>query len=420
MKRITILCFIALLLLMSCTSTAKPPTYQEIMEQHPSQSAEGTAPREEQDDQGAENSADPAAAEKAKLKEEHSKAVAAILSENRDAVFAETVYGPQTAVLCDGGIYLYTGGSIRLLNRRTGLLQGLCSDPLCRHDSCIESYHIYSMVSDDDRLYFKGNSTTYNGFSAQKWDSVSFVASYDPESDEFEMLDVWEKDRGSISTVIGLDVGSLYYTKKTDEDTNSLYRIPVSGGRAERLTPKGEFVQNFSVGPDRIYYTTQEYTLKSMNKSGDDVLELEQFICMTGFKGEDFYAISAKDEDGFAIFRNGEILPFRVFAPTWVSLTESAVWYTVPDKRSLGTYVDETGKTITIRTDNGTAFYGYDPSTGKITEFDCPFAYGVREFCGSIGNYLLIGALTEERGFSFWIFDPSDMSKAYQLFDYES
>ncbi|MCR5682191.1 MAG: hypothetical protein K6G29_07070 [Clostridiales bacterium] len=346
--------------------------------------------------------------------------VAAILSENRDAVFAETVYGPQTAVLCDGGIYLYTGVSIRLLNRRTGLLQGLCSDPLCRHDSCIESYHIYSMVSDGDRLYFKGNSTTYNGFSAQKWDSVSFVASYDPESDEFEMLDVWEKDRGSISTVIGLDVGSLYYTKKTDEDTNSLYRIPVSGGRAERLTPKGEFVQNFSVGPDRIYYTTQEYTLKSMNKSGDDVLELEQFICMTGFKGEDFYAISAKDEDGFAIFRNGEILPFRVFAPTWVSLTESAVWYTVPEKRSLGTYVDETGKTITIRTDNGTAFYGYDPSTGKMTEFDCPFAYGVREFCGSIGNYLLIGAMTEERGFSFWIFDPSDMSKAYQLFDYES
>ena len=418
-----IVCLIAALLSASCSSAKKPPTYGEIMNAHPSQSAEEAAGGEEQDGQAAvaaaDAAADPDAAENARLREENAAAVAAILSENQDADFAVTAEGTRVAALCDGGIYINTGWDVRLLNRRTGFLQGLCSDPLCRHESCVESLDIMSMVSDGDKLYFKGFDESWSSFSG--WDKSSFVASYDPDSDKFEMLDVWEKDRGSTSSVIGLDGGNLYYTKKMDEDTNSLYRIPKNGGRAERLTPKGEFVQQFAVCGERIFYTTQEYTLKSMDMDGTDVETLGEFVCMVFFEGEKLFAISAKKEEkGYAVLRNEEPLPICVFAPVWTTFTADALWYTVPDKRTLGTYVDESGRTQTIKTDNGTAFYGYDLKTGEVTAHECSFACGIAQVCGRIGDYCLVMGITAERAFGFWIFDPADASKAYRLYDYES
>ena len=423
MKRSLILCLAALLLFpfcaAGCSTNNKPPTYGEIMNAHPSQSAEDAAGGEEQNGQAAEAAADTDAAEKAKLREENAAAVSAILSENRDADFAAAAEGTLVAALCDGGIYINTGRNIRLLNCRTGFLQGLCSDPLCRHESCIESLVIMSMVSDGDKLYFKGFDTSWSEFSG--WDKSSFVASYDPASDRLEMLDVWDRDLGSYSSAIGLDGGFLYYTKKMDEDTNSLFRIPTDGGRSVQLTPKKEFAAWFAFDEDRILYITQEYTLKSMDMDGGNVETLGEFVCRVFFEGEELFAISAKkEENGYSVLRNEEPLPICVFAPVWTTFTADALWYTVPDKRTLGTYVDENGRAQTIKTDNGTAFYGYDLKTGEVTAYECPFACGIAQFCGRIGDYCLVMGITAERALGFWIFDPADASKAYRLYDYES
>ena len=124
---------LTLSLLTACTTSEKPPTYAELQHQ---QTAETAASETEPE------TADPVSEEAAKLREEHSKAAAAILTENREVRFGTTVFGTQTAVECDGGIYIDCGMKICLLNRKTGMLQGLCSDPLCSHTSCIESHTI--------------------------------------------------------------------------------------------------------------------------------------------------------------------------------------------------------------------------------------------------------------------------------------
>lgn len=157
MKRSILFLLIILLTLSSCTPGKKPPTYNEIRMQNPvSVTTESETEVE---------TTDPADEEAVRLREKHSNAAAAILNENKDTNFGTTVYGTQTVVECDGGIYIDCGIKICLLNRKTGYLQGLCNDPLCRHDSCIESHRIDSMVSDGDRLYFKGHSETYSEFS---------------------------------------------------------------------------------------------------------------------------------------------------------------------------------------------------------------------------------------------------------------
>ena len=119
---------LTLSLLTACTSGEKPPTNAEL--QRYQQTAETAVSETEPE------TADPVSEEAAKLREEHSKAAAAVLAEHREVRFGTTVYGTQTAAECDGGIYIDCGMKICLLNRKTGMLQGLCSDPLCSHTSC--------------------------------------------------------------------------------------------------------------------------------------------------------------------------------------------------------------------------------------------------------------------------------------------
>lgn len=229
MKRTVVFFIITIFLLSSCTAGEKPPTYAEIQKPHQTSSVRESETVAETTDPSVEEEA-------AKLREEHSKAAAEILSENRETNFGTTVFGTQTAVECDGSIYIDCAMKICLLNRKTGMLQGLCSDPLCRHASCIESHRIDAMISDGDRLYFKGHSETYPEYSSNKWDKSSFIASYDPKNDKLEFLEVWEKDSGGFSSEISLHNGYLYYTQKMNEQTNSLHRIKTTGGQSERLT----------------------------------------------------------------------------------------------------------------------------------------------------------------------------------------
>ena len=414
MKKTILPALITALCLTACTSGEKPPTYAELQQQQKPGDINQSAANNESEPE----STDPVEEKAVKLREETAEDVSRILMENRETAFGTAFCGTQTAVECDGGIYIDDGITIRLLNRRTGLLQGLCSDPLCKHDSCIESYLIDSMVSDGARLYFKGTSETYTEFSSKKWDKSSFIVSYDPENDKLEFLEVWEKDSGSVSTEISLYNGYLYYTKKMNEQTNSLFRIKTKGGKSERLTFKDEFVQQWTVTGEKIIYRTDAFTLKNMNMDGSGVETMEEFICMVYADGDTLYKISSKDESAFLVYQNDEALPVRVFSPVGTVVMDGALWYTLHDERNLGTYIDKNGRKQNIKTYNGTAFYYYDLTSRETTEYDCPFSYGVREFCGMIGNYMLIGGCTEEKAFSWWLFNPEDPNEAYRLYEY--
>jgi len=409
MKKTTLPALIIALFLTACTSGEKPPTYAELQQYHQTDETAATDTEPE--------TADPAESEAAELREKAAEAVSEILTENREVKFGKTVWGTQTAVECDGGIYIILN-KISLLNRSTGKLQGLCTDPLCRHESCIESHSINSMISDGDKLYFKGNSTSYSELS-DKWDSASFVASYDPQTDKLEYLDVWEKDHGEHSSCLALHNGSLYYTKKMNDQTNSLFRIPQKGGQKVRLTFSDEFVLQMTVTDEEIIYRTQDYTLKSMKHDGSDVIILGEKICMSHASGGDMISISSKSSNGgHEVYRNGETLPDRVFSPASTVLADGALWYTLPDEQILGTYIDKNGRKQNIKTYNGTSFYRYDLSTGERTEYDCPFAYGVQEFCAWVGKYMIIKACAEDRLICFWIFNSEDPGEAYRLYEY--
>jgi len=410
MKNIIALSCILLILFSSCTAGEKPPTYTELQQQHHDSSADASQTEAE--------TADPAEEEAARIREESAKAIAAILTDNRGVNFPTTFCGTSSAAACDGGIYIDCFGSICLLNRKTGYLQGLCNDPLCKHDSCIESYEIESMVSDGEKLYWKGYSVSYTEFSSNKWDKKSFIASYDPEKDKFEFLDVWEKDQGAVSINITLHNGYLYYTKKMDDQTNSLFRIPTTGGQRERLTYKDEFVQQWTVTANKIIYLTDSHTLKRMDHDGSNTEILDEYICMTYVNGNDLYKISVINENGYQVYCNSETLPIKVYSPVNTVLTDDTIWYTIPDEQILGTYTDAYGREKDIITYNGTAFYRYNLTTGERMEYDCPFIYGIAEFCGTIGKYMLVQGLTEERGYSWWIFNPEAPNEAYRLYEY--
>ncbi len=153
-----------------------------------------------------------------------------------------------------------------------------------------------------------------------------------------------------------------------------------------------------------------------MKPDGSDVRILDEFICMSYAYGEDFIRISAKDENGFTVYRNTEPLPDRVFSLIDTVLMADALWYTIPNKQNLGTYTDKNGNKRSIATQNGTAFYRYDLTTGEKTEYDCKFIYGVSEFCGSVGQYMIVYGCAEDKLLTYWIFNSEDPSEAYRLY----
>lgn len=407
-KTILTLSVVTAFLFTSCTTADKPPVYSSLANRYPADRTVGTE-TDSIDSSAADTSAtDTSAADAENLRKENNEAVSAILMKYKDCVFGSRISGSQLAVECDGNIFI-NYMDICILNRRTGSLQGLCTDPLCSHVSCIESLRITSMISDGDRLYFKGVDDERK---------VSFTASYDPETDKFEYLDKFDKESGNLSYAMTLHGGQLYYTKRISDDTNSLFRIPTDGGNAEQLTFEDEFVQRFSVTDDRIYYVTQAYTLKSMAPNGSDVQTLDEYICMVYADGDDLFKISAKDENGYAVTRSGVMLPDRVYSPVSTVLADSSLWYTIPNKQNLSTSADKDGKKHNVITYNGTALYQWDMSTEERTEYDCSFACGISDFYGMIGPYMIVSAADPDKLIRLWMVNSEDTSEYYRLYEY--
>lgn len=317
---------------------------------------------------------------------------------------AYSLFGGQNAVECSGNIYFYDGGGLRTIDRESGSIRCPCRDPLCKHTDCVNALEVRSIISDGKSIYIKGiveNTSVFSVSGGSKW--TEFVGVYNPKQDTFHFLDRWPGESGNSSSAIRLYDESLYYLRRHSDTTNSLYRVQISGGNAERITLNNEFVIDFCVFEDRIHYRDSAFTHKSISleSSGRNDVRIEgENICVIFADGDGFFTISSSpvEKDKYAVMRNGIPLPDLVYAPAAVMKSGHSLWYTMSENTSIP-YTDENGVEKTTISPNGTKLYQYDLSTGERIVYDIALSYGVapNAFNGIIGDWLFLNVCNPDR-----------------------
>lgn len=350
---------------------------------------------------------------------ENNYAVAEILSNSKNKYLGSRLFGDSLAVECDGNIYILHS-NIMLLNRYTGCIQSLCSDPLCDHNnkSCINTYTINSMISHDGKIFCKGICETSSAFDVSGGgDYKTFVASYDPDTGKFEFLDTWNRELGSVSYAISIHNDYLYYLKRISDTNNTIYRVPIGGGKVEKVNIEEDFIIQFCIDDDVLYYRTNSFTLKRMNLDGSNLETLDENVCIINTQDGNYVTISSINNNGYNITVNGKLLDDAVDSPVDTTILNNSLWYTKTNKVDFGTYTDANGKSHSITSDNGTELFQYDLTTLAKTVYDCSFGYGVSKFYGLIDNYMLLGVLNEERYIELYLVNSDSTDEHYIIYE---
>ena len=147
------------------------------------------------------------------------------------------------------------------------------------------------MLSDGEKIYCKGTAIKDNAFSISGGEEdCSFVGYYYPETGSFTYLDTWAKELGSVSYAIAVHDGYLYYTKRQSDTCNNLCRVSLSGGKAQRVNQEDEFIVQFSVTDEQIYYRTSAFTYKCMNCDERHSTSEKRYAWYTSIK-TDFHSL---------------------------------------------------------------------------------------------------------------------------------
>ena len=139
-----------------------------------------------------------------------------------------------------------------------GIREGLCRDPLCKHDGsdgiCPDSnqFHFKDLVTDGSSLYFSGMTadSATGAFSRELY-------SLRPDGSDFRLICKTDMT-GSDSPDFKVGGGYLWFTQgQYDEDapegereTFSILRVPVAGGEPETVGEGYLFAPNFTVSAD--------------------------------------------------------------------------------------------------------------------------------------------------------------------------
>ena len=139
-----------------------------------------------------------------------------------------------------------------------GIREGLCRDPLCKHDGsdgiCPDSnqFHFKDLVTDGSSLYFSGMTadSVTGAFSRELY-------SLNPDGSAFKRICKTDMT-GSDSPDFKVGGGYLWFTQgQYDEDapegereTFSILRVPVAGGEPETVGEGYLFAPNFTVSAD--------------------------------------------------------------------------------------------------------------------------------------------------------------------------
>jgi len=335
-----------------------------------------------------------------------------------------SLFGGQNAVECSGNIYFHDGRALQTIDRQTGNIRRPCRDPLCKHTDCINALDVRSIISDGKNIYMKGrveNTSVFSVTGGSRW--TEFVGVYDPKKDTFHMLDSWAGESGSSSSALRLDDGYLYYLRRHSDTTNSLYRILISGGKAERITAKEEFVIDFCVAEGKIHYRDSTFTHKSVpinNSDKSDIKIEEENICVLYSDEDGFFTISSLpiNKDQYVVMIDGIPLPDPVYAPAAVMKSGHELWYTMSDNVSIP-YTDESGHEKTTISPNGTKLYRYNLLTGERNAYNITSSYGVapNAFYGMIGDWLFLNVCNPDRLIVQAFFNTYDTSQYTVLYD---
>ncbi len=139
-----------------------------------------------------------------------------------------------------------------------GIREGLCRDPLCKHDGSdgicpdCSQFHFKDLVTDGSILYFSGMTadSATGAFSRELY-------SLWPDGSDFRLLAKTDMT-GSDSPDFKVGGGSLWFTQgQYDEDapegereTFSILRVPVAGGEPEMVGEGYLFAPGFAVSAD--------------------------------------------------------------------------------------------------------------------------------------------------------------------------
>lgn len=345
--------------------------------------------------------------------------VSEILTNSQNNFIGPRLFGDNISLECNGNIYLLYQ-NIKLLNPETGCIQSLCSDPLCDHQnsSCINTLSINAMLSYDGKIYCKGKGEISSIFGISGGEEYkTFVAYYDPRTGAFEYLDTWHRELGSVSYSISVYDNYLYYVKRLSDTNNSLYRIPLSGGKPERVNQEEDFIIQFSICNDIIYYRTNAFTLKSMDMDGGNLKTIEENICVINTANNNYITISSINNNGYKVTLNGETFVDAVDSPVDTVLLDGCLWYTMTNKVNFGSFTDENGQLRSIVSDNGTEIFKYDITASTKTVYNCSFGYGVSKFYGLIDNYMLLGILNKEKYIELWLVNSADTNEHYRIYE---
>lgn len=353
------------------------------------------------------------------LTPEDNYTVSELLKNSKNNKFGSRLFGDTAALECQGNIYLLYR-NIKLLNPETGCIQSLCSDPLCDHKSseCINRLSIDSMLSYDGKIYCKGKTENSSVFGVSGGEEYrTFVGYYDPGKGAVEYLDTWHRELGSVSNEILTYNNCLYYIKRLSDTDNSLYRISLSGGKPEKVNQTEDFIVQFSIYNNIIYYRTNSQTLKSMDLDGSSLKTIEENVCIVNVTDNYNIKISSVSDNGYKVTLNGEEFVDAVDSPVATVLLDDCLWYTVTEKMNFGSYTDENGKTHSVVSYNGTEIYRYDLNTSEKNAYDCSFGYGVADFYGLIDNYMLLGVADKDGYIELWLVNTDNTEEHYLIYE---
>ena len=183
-------------------------------------------------------------------------------------------------VLYVNALYDLTGGSTGHsfveLNPETGRFRPICRDPLCSHleDSCCMSeLYIYQTIADGKIFAHCGTS----------------VELLDVKEGKRTTICRWKNSNAWCCNIV-YDQGYIYFNAATSDDTNEMYRFPVTIDKPEQISKLNDNMVVFTVSNGTIMFRNDNETLKCAKVDFSDVTTIcEKATAMLSDNGRFFF-----------------------------------------------------------------------------------------------------------------------------------
>ena len=209
-----------------------------------------------------------------------------IVSQNASEQKGVNQWNAQSSMFIDGLLYArvqceFTGGSsgptIAELNPETGRFRPICRDPLCDHlqESCVQTEELgIGYVFAEGRLFELGLNT---------------IGIVDVKKGKRTRICNWGNSNAGCG-YIAYDGGYIYFVAPTSDNTNEMYRFPVTVDKPEQISHMDDRIVNFTVFDGKVMFCNENWTLKCAKTDFSDVTTIgEKATVMLSDNGRFFF-----------------------------------------------------------------------------------------------------------------------------------